>query len=105
MVYSILPWSDSLQVASAKSCIDNRPPKAYPHMYQRLKKYAMEEQRMATIQKDNYLLLMRMADIMQKKSTLDNYNDYEPRRLGWLAIQASTQLALEKGVYNRQGFI
>lgn len=35
---------------------------------------------MASIQKDNYLLLTRMAEIMQTKGTIDNYNDYQVKR-------------------------
>lgn len=70
-----------LQVENARSYIDNKSPKTYPHLYQRLKKYVMEEQRIASIQKDNYLLLTRMAEIMQTKGSLDNYNDYEIKRL------------------------
>lgn len=49
-------------------------------MYQRLKKYVMEEQRVASIQKDNYLLLTRMAEIMQTRGTIDNYKDYQIKR-------------------------
>ena len=50
------------------------------HLHTRLKKYVMEEERMATIQRDNYHLLTRMADIMHKKGTLDNVNQYKIRR-------------------------
>lgn len=50
------------------------------HLHTRLKKYVMEEERMAIIQRDNYLLLTRMAEIMHKKGTLDNINNYKIKR-------------------------
>ena len=40
----------------------------------------MEEERLAKIQKDNYHLLTRMAEIMQTRGTIDNYNDYKIKR-------------------------
>lgn len=68
------------QVYSAKSHVDNKSPKTYLHLHQRLKKYVMEEERMATIQKDNYDLLSKMANVMQSHGTVDNYNDYKVKR-------------------------
>lgn len=61
--------------------MDNKSPKTYLHLTQRLKKYVMEEQRMASIQRDNYILLSKMAIIMQSKGTIDNWNDYKILRL------------------------
>ena len=42
----------------------------------------MEEQKCYRIQRDNYLLLRRMTEIMQNKGPIyiDNYNDYEIKR-------------------------
>ena len=65
---------------NAKSYVDNKSPKVYMHLHTRLKKYVMEEERMAIIQRDNYLLLTRMAEIMHKKGTLDNINNYKIKR-------------------------
>lgn len=63
-----------------KPYVDNKPPKMYPHLHQRLKKYVMEEYRMAMIQRDNYTLLTKMAAVMQGKGTIDNWNDYKIMR-------------------------
>ena len=68
-------------MANVKPCVDNKSPKVYTHLHTRLKKYVMEEERMATIQRDNFHLLTRMAEIMHKKGSLDNVNTYKIRRL------------------------
>lgn len=70
----------SSQVATVKPVVNNQSPKVYMHLHTRLKKYVMEEQRMAEIQKNNYHLLTRMAEIMHKKGPLDNINNYTPKR-------------------------
>ena len=70
------------QVANARAYVDNRPPKEYPHLQERMKFYVMEEHRMAVIQRDNFTLLTKMADIMQGKlrRRIDNWNDYRVMR-------------------------
>jgi hypothetical protein len=61
------------KLATIKPSIDNRPPKMYPHLYQKLKKAQQEEDRCGEIERDNRTLVKRMAGIMQR-SGLDNGN-------------------------------
>jgi hypothetical protein len=49
-----------------KSAVDNRPPPMYPHLYQKLKKAQIEEERCTEIERDNRTLVKRMTDIMQR---------------------------------------
>jgi len=59
------------KLATVKADIDNRPPKMYPHLYQKLKKAQVEEERCSEIERDNRTLVHRMGDIM-RRSGLDN---------------------------------
>jgi hypothetical protein len=54
------------KLASMRSAVDNRPPPMYPHLYQKLKKAQLEEERCADIERDNRTLVKRMTDIMQR---------------------------------------
>lgn len=63
-----------------KSSVDNKAPQLYPHLYQKLKKAQMEEDRCTIIERDNRTLVKRMTDLMQK-SALDTHNHVEYRSL------------------------
>ena len=65
--------------------IDNKPPETYMHLHLKLKKMQMEEERRATVQRDNRILLEKMAHIMTTKGRMDNTNDYKHRRYCSLA--------------------
>ena len=54
------------KLASIKSAVDNRPPHMYPHLYQKLKKAQLEEERCGEIERDNRTLVKRMTEIMQR---------------------------------------
>ena len=54
------------RLATIKADVDRQPPKMYPHLYQKLKKAQMEEERCATIERDNRTLVKRMTEIMQR---------------------------------------
>lgn len=69
------------KVASAKSQVDTRPPVTYMHLHLKLKKLQVEEERLAVIDKDNRILLSKMADIMKTTGRIENRNDYEYRSL------------------------
>ena len=56
------------KLSSIKSAIDNQPPKVYPHLYQKLKKAQLEEERCTEIERDNRTLVKRMTEIMQRGS-------------------------------------
>lgn len=68
------------QVRNAKPMIDNKPPETYMHLHLKLKKMQMEEERLATVQRDNRILLEKMSHIMTTKGRMDNTNDYKHRR-------------------------
>ena len=59
------------KLATIKPSIDNRPPKMYPHLYQKLKKVQREEERLGEIERDNRTLVKRMGVILQRGG-LDN---------------------------------
>ncbi|XP_069490505.1 sperm axonemal maintenance protein CFAP97D1 [Ambystoma mexicanum] len=63
------------RVDSAKSEIDNKPPKVFLHHHVQMKKLQMEQERMAVIEKNNRLLLDRIAHIMRSKGSVDNWNE------------------------------
>ncbi|XP_013385747.1 uncharacterized protein C17orf105 homolog [Lingula anatina] len=69
------------KVKSARAVIDNKPPKTYMHLHLKLKKLQMEEERLATVERDNRILLEKMSYIMRTRGRVDNKNDYEPRSL------------------------
>eukprot|EP00672_Neobodo_designis_P015593 CAMPEP_0174828134 /NCGR_PEP_ID=MMETSP1114-20130205/1156_1 /TAXON_ID=312471 /ORGANISM="Neobodo designis, Strain CCAP 1951/1" /LENGTH=177 /DNA_ID=CAMNT_0016061845 /DNA_START=41 /DNA_END=574 /DNA_ORIENTATION=- len=54
------------RLATVKPSIDIKPPKMYPHLYQKLKKAQLEEERCATIERDNRTLVKRMTEIMHR---------------------------------------
>jgi hypothetical protein len=54
------------KLTSMKSAVDNAPPPMYPHLYQKLKKAQLEEERCSEIERDNRTLVKRMTGIMQR---------------------------------------
>jgi len=56
------------KLLNTKSSIDNKPPPQQPHMYLRLKKAALEEERQSKIERDNRILVKRMTEIMQRSA-------------------------------------
>lgn len=69
------------KVKSAKAVIDNKPPKTYIHLHLPLKKLQIEEERLATIERDNRILLEKMSFVMRTRGRVDNRNDYEHKSL------------------------
>lgn len=49
------------KVTQAKGVIDNKPPETYMHLHLKLKKLQMEEERLATVERDNRILLEKMS--------------------------------------------
>lgn len=60
------------RLASIKAHVDNQPPPMYPHLYQKLKKAQLEEERCSDIERDNRTLVKRMTGIMQR-SGIDSH--------------------------------
>ncbi|CAH1786337.1 unnamed protein product [Owenia fusiformis] len=75
------------KVTSAQAVIDNKPPKTYMHLHLKLKKLQMEEERLATVERDNRILLEKMSFIMRTRGRVDNKNDYEHKSLNKTARQ------------------
>ena len=45
------------------------------HLHLKLKKLQMEEERLATVERDNRILLHKMSHVMRTKGTVDNHID------------------------------
>eukprot|EP00730_Choanoeca_flexa_P015893 TRINITY_DN7403_c0_g1_i6.p1 TRINITY_DN7403_c0_g1~~TRINITY_DN7403_c0_g1_i6.p1 ORF type:complete len:423 (+),score=111.57 TRINITY_DN7403_c0_g1_i6:26-1270(+) len=69
------------KLRSASSTVDNKPPKTYMHLQLKLKKLQMEEERLATVERDNRILLEKMSTIMRTQGRVDNRNDYSHKSL------------------------
>ncbi|XP_035693992.1 trichohyalin-like isoform X2 [Branchiostoma floridae] len=68
-------------VRTAKPMVDTRAPRTYVHMHMKLRKLQLEEERLATIERDNRILLEKMSHIMRTKGRVDNRNEYEHHSL------------------------
>jgi len=69
------------KVHQAEAVIDNHAPKTYLHLHLKLKKMQIEEERLATVERDNRILLEKMSFIMRTKGRVDNRNDYHHKSL------------------------
>jgi len=69
------------KVRDATSMVDTRAPQTYMHLHLKLKKLQLEEERLATIERDNRILLEKMSYIMRTRGRIDNRNDYEYKSL------------------------
>lgn len=61
--------------------IDTTPPVTFMHLHLKLKKLQLEEERLATIERDNRILLEKMSHTMRNKGQLDNINNAVPKSL------------------------
>ncbi|XP_046543167.1 sperm axonemal maintenance protein CFAP97D1-like isoform X3 [Haliotis rubra] len=61
--------------------VDTKAPPTYMHLHLKLKKLQLEEERLATIERDNRILLEKMSYIMRTRGRVDNRNNYEYRSL------------------------
>lgn len=62
-------------IVSAKPEIDSTPPVTFMHLHLKLKKLQLEEERLATIERDNRILLEKMSHTMRTKGQIDNKNE------------------------------
>jgi len=80
--------------------IDNKPPETYMHLHLKLKKLQMEEERQATVERDNRILLEKMAHIMRTRGRVDNRNNYKQRR--WVCkVSVLLVKQVDMELYNR----
>jgi hypothetical protein len=69
------------KLAAIKPHVDVIAPKMYPHLYQKLKKAQLEEERCSDIERDNRTLVKRMTEIMQR-SGIDSHSPKRPLSMG-----------------------
>ena len=62
------------RLKTIKAAIDNKPPKRPSHLKKNMKREQMMEERYATIERENRLLLEKMSHIMQGGNSIDNKN-------------------------------
>lgn len=68
-------------VDSAPAMVDTSPPQTYMHLHLKLKKMQLEEERLATIERDNRILLEKMSYIMRGPARIDSQNFYQQKSL------------------------
>lgn len=68
-------------VKEAAPMVDTKAPATYMHLHLKLKKLQLEEERLATIERDNRILLEKMSYIMRTRGRVDNRNNYEYKSL------------------------
>ncbi|XP_072300030.1 uncharacterized protein CFAP97D2 [Eucyclogobius newberryi] len=68
-------------VKTAKPTINITTPETYGHLALKLRKQKMDQDRNTQIQRENNLLLEKIAHIMQTTGTVDNLNFYEKKSL------------------------
>ncbi|OWF51524.1 uncharacterized protein C17orf105 homolog [Mizuhopecten yessoensis] len=80
-------WDDTYynehrrKVRTAHSMVDTKAPPTYMHLHLKLKKLQLEEERLATIERDNRILLEKMSYVMRTRGRVDNRNNYEYKSL------------------------
>lgn len=73
------------KVTTIKPKVATKGPKKYPHLILSLKKIQQEEEKQAEVDHENRLLLHKMTSIMKNRAQVDNWNEYEPRSLNFVA--------------------
>ncbi|XP_077988134.1 sperm axonemal maintenance protein CFAP97D1-like [Glandiceps talaboti] len=69
------------KLKEVKASVDNKPPRTYMHIHCKIKTLQMKEERLATIERDNRILLEKMSMIMRTQGRVDNRNNYDYRSL------------------------
>ncbi|CAM4602730.1 unnamed protein product [Leuciscus chuanchicus] len=70
------------KVKSANSTINTTSPKTYDHLLVKFKKSQLEEERVSRIERENQMLIDKMAHIKQTNGGVDCRNDYVKKSLG-----------------------
>uniref|UniRef100_A0A2K6TPY2 CFAP97 domain containing 2 n=1 Tax=Saimiri boliviensis boliviensis TaxID=39432 RepID=A0A2K6TPY2_SAIBB len=63
------------KVQSAQPLVDTRAPLTFRHLQLKLKRLKLEEARLSIIQRDNHLLLEKVASVMRTRRQTDGKND------------------------------
>lgn len=69
------------KVLNAQPLVDTHPPQTYGHLYLKFKKLKVEEERLSIINRDNWLLLQRVASAMKARGQTDGRNNFTRRSL------------------------
>ncbi|GIY52143.1 uncharacterized protein CDAR_432351 [Caerostris darwini] len=81
-------------VRTAHHCIDNKPPRTYPHLYYKPKKLQLELERFCTIQRHNEFLLAGISRIQREGGWVDHKNFHDIKSLNtWKRQQETIKLA------------
>uniref|UniRef100_A0A4W5JT70 Uncharacterized protein n=1 Tax=Hucho hucho TaxID=62062 RepID=A0A4W5JT70_9TELE len=67
------------RMQKTKQMVDNKAPSTYLHCHLKMKKIQMEQERLMELERDNRLLVSRIARTMGTKGGLDNWNKYQPK--------------------------
>uniref|UniRef100_V9LBR6 Uncharacterized protein n=1 Tax=Callorhinchus milii TaxID=7868 RepID=V9LBR6_CALMI len=69
------------KVQKATPTVDTTGPQMPAHLQVKLKKLQLEEERLAQITRDNQILSSKLADIVNSKGTVQNWNSYSCKSL------------------------
>ncbi|MGH0125363.1 UNVERIFIED_CONTAM: hypothetical protein FKN15_028744 [Acipenser sinensis] len=69
------------KVVKARPVVDTKGFQTPAHLHLKLKKLQLEEERLATIERDNHILSSKLSDIMRSKGLVDHRNSYPERSL------------------------
>ncbi|XP_040589442.1 uncharacterized protein CFAP97D2 isoform X3 [Mesocricetus auratus] len=91
------------KVQSAQPLVDTHPPRTYGHLHLKLKKLKMEEERLSIIDRENRLLLRRVASAMRTRGQMDSSNNVTYRSLNrrtreqkYMKAQKQNKVILER---------
>ncbi|XP_012517286.1 PREDICTED: uncharacterized protein C17orf105 homolog [Propithecus coquereli] len=68
------------KVQDARPLVDTCAPPTFLHLHLRLKKLKLEQERLCVIERDNRLLLEKVARVMRTRGQTDSRNDSTRRR-------------------------
>ncbi|XP_047410538.1 uncharacterized protein CFAP97D2 isoform X2 [Sciurus carolinensis] len=75
------------KVQNAQPLVDTCPPPTFSHLHLMLKRLKLEEERLSAIDRENCLLLKKVASVMRTRPLTDNGRDSTHRRLEDPSIQ------------------
>ncbi|XP_031195007.1 uncharacterized protein CFAP97D2 isoform X3 [Mastomys coucha] len=91
------------KVQNAQPRVDNHPPQIYSHLHLKFKKLKMEEERLSIIDRNNYLLLQRVASAMKTRGQTNGPNNFTQRSLNrkkreqaFVKVQKQNQVIQER---------
>ncbi|XP_064441825.1 uncharacterized protein CFAP97D2 [Mirounga angustirostris] len=90
------------KVQDAQPLVDAHAPRSLSHLHLKLKKLKLEEERLATIDRDNRLLLAKLSCILRTRGQTDSRNNCTQRRYrGPCSLQSVPNLAGPRVFHSR----